>query len=167
MKDNVILIGMPGSGKSTVGVILAKTLGFDFIDTDLIISKNEGMKLQKIIDKKGLQSFLDSEEVAVCGLKCEKTVIATGGSVICRQRSMEYLKELGTIVYLNVPYSEIERRIKNIKTRGIAFEEGETLCDIFRKRTPLYQKYADVTIDIKPFSDMESAVEGILNKISI
>lgn len=167
MDKNIILIGMPGSGKSTVGVILAKTLGYDFVDTDLLISKSQNMKLQKIIDTEGLQRFLDIESSVACGLKCTKTVVATGGSVICRRQSMEYLHSIGTVVYIDVRLENLKRRIRNIKTRGIAFEQGETLTDIYEKRTPLYRKYADITINVQDSWHIENVVEEIIENLSL
>ncbi len=162
MNDNLILVGMPGSGKSTVGVVLAKALGYSFLDTDLLISRHYDMKLQKIIDSCGLQSFLDKEAYVICSLSCEKTVIATGGSVICRDRSMRHLQAMGRIVYLNVPLPVLKRRIRNITTRGIAFAKGETLDDVYRKRAPLYEKYADITVDVSGRCHIETVTGKIM-----
>lgn len=165
LMENIILIGMPGSGKSTVGVLLAKAVGFDFLDTDLLITRREGMKLQKILDRFGLKAFLDCEQRAVLSVNARGTVIATGGSVICREASMKHLKKLGKIVYLEVEYEELLSRIKNITTRGIAFAEGETLADIFVSRTPLYRKYADITVTVPKNSHIETVVENTVRAL--
>lgn len=144
---NIILIGMPGCGKSTLGVLLAKTLGYEFIDTDLIIQKNTGRLLHKIVEEDGKEAFLDNERDAILTLsQTEGTVIATGGSAVLRERAMEHLKKNGVVVYLSLPYMAVSKRIRNIKTRGIAFGEGETLRDIYNQRLPYYEKYADITI---------------------
>lgn len=144
--NNIILIGMPGSGKSTTGVVLAKTIGYSFEDTDLLISRHAGKKLQQIIDNDGTDKFMQIEEQIGSTITAEKTVIATGGSMVLSQKAMHHLKSMGTVIYLEVPIGELKRRIKNIKTRGIAFKSGETLDDIFNSRTPLYKQYADITI---------------------
>lgn len=160
--NNIILIGMPGSGKSTVGVLLAKALGYSFIDTDLIISRRAEKPLQKILDEEGLESFLRLEREVGETLECEYTVVATGGSMVLSAGAMERLKKIGGIVYLNVPYDEIAHRVTNITTRGIAFHKDETLKEVFEERTPLYKYYADITVDILPGSmSIEQTVELI------
>lgn len=144
---NIILIGMPGCGKSTLGVLLAKSLGAEFVDTDLIIQKNTGRLLHKIVEEDGKEAFLDAERDAILTLdKTENTVIATGGSAVLRTEAMEHLKKNGVVVYLSLPYLTISKRIRNIKTRGIAFGEGETLRDIYNQRLPYYERYADITL---------------------
>lgn len=146
--NNIILIGMPGAGKSTLGVLLAKTLGYGFLDTDLVIQEREGRLLQTLVDGLGVEGFLEVEADAVCSVDCRETVIASGGSVVCRERAMLRLKELGRIVYLHLPLEELERRLNNISTRGIAMAPGQTLADLFAGRAPLYRKYADLTVDV-------------------
>lgn len=146
--DNIILIGMPGAGKSTVGVLLAKTLGYAFLDTDLVIQQREGPLLQSLVDSLGVEAFLDVEADAICSVECRGTVIAPGGSAVCRERAMSHLKALGRIVYLHLPLEELERRLNNISTRGIAMAPGETLADLFAYRAPLYRNYADLTVDV-------------------
>ena len=146
--DNIILIGMPGAGKSTVGVLLAKTLGYAFLDTDLVIQQREGALLQSLVDSLGVEAFLDVEADAICSVECRGTVIAHGGSAVCRERAMSHLKALGRIVYLHLPLEELERRLNNISTRGIAMAPGETLADLFAYRAPLYRNYADLTVDV-------------------
>lgn len=153
---NIILIGMPGSGKSTVGVILAKSLGVDFIDTDLLIQHREKRLLQDIIDKDGIDFFLDRECDAILSVDCVNAVIATGGSVILREEAMAHLKKNGTVIFLDVPVSELESRLSNIKTRGVAAEKGETVKDIYNKRISLYKKFADITVDASALSREET-----------
>ena len=146
--DNIILIGMPGAGKSTVGVLLAKTLGYAFLDTDLVIQQREGALLQSLVDSLGVEASLEVEADAICSVECRGTVIAPGGSAVCRERAMSHLKALGRIVYLHLPLEELERRLNNISTRGIAMAPGETLADLFAYRAPLYRNYADLTVDV-------------------
>ena len=162
---NIILIGMPASGKSTVGVILAKTLGIGFVDTDLIIQQREKRLLQDIINTDGIERFLDCEAAAVKSLDCDNCVIATGGSVIFRHDAVEHLKKNGIIFYLNVPLNEIKKRLNNISTRGIAAKNGESVDDIFNERSTLYEKYADVILTFDDCS-AEQTVEKICKHIN-
>ena len=162
--NNIILIGMPGSGKSTVGVLLAKTLGYTFLDTDLVIQEREGRLLQDLVDEWGVEAFLDREAAAICSVDCDRTVIATGGSVVCRDGAMEHLRELGRIVYLQLPLEELERRLHNISTRGIAMEPGQTLQDLYEFRTPLYERWADLTVDCAGQS-LEQTVAAVLRTL--
>lgn len=157
---NIILIGMPGSGKSTIGVVLAKTLGMRFLDTDLIIQHNEGKLLQDIIDNEGLEAFVQAEEKAIISLKCENTVIATGGSVVLSEKSMQHLSSLGKIIYLKVSVKKLKKRIKNIKTRGIACKKGDSVETIYKKRKQLYEKYADFVVD-----SLDKNIEGTISNI--
>lgn len=161
---NIVLIGMPSSGKSTVGVILAKTLGMGFLDTDLTIQQREGMLLQTLIDNHGMKRFLEMEEEAILSVHPENTVIATGGSAVFGDRAMEYLQSVGNVVYLELDYPELERRLHNIKTRGIAAEKGESLLDIYNKRIPLYEKWAQVTVN-SVGKTVEETVSDIIEKI--
>ena len=162
--NNIVLIGMPGAGKSTVGVLLAKTLGYAFLDTDLVIQEREGRLLQDLVDELGVEAFLDREAAAICSVDCDRTVIATGGSVVCRDGAMEHLRELGRIVYLQLPLEELERRLHNISTRGIAMAPGETLAHIYDYRSPLYQKYADLTVAVGR-QTLEETVEQVLRAL--
>lgn len=158
--SNIILIGMPGCGKSTVGVILAKTLGIGFVDTDLIIQQREKRLLQNIIDTDGIDKFLDIEAEAVMSLDCDNCVIATGGSVVFRENSIEHLKKNGKIFFLDVSLDEIKNRLDNISTRGVAAEKTQTIDDIFNQRYPIYTKYADYIIKLNN-SNVENTVEQI------
>ena len=145
-KENIVLIGMPGVGKSTVGVILAKVLGYQFLDADLLIQQQEGMLLKDIIANVGTEGFIEVENRVNAGITCVKTIIATGGSVVYGKEAMEHLKKIGTVVYLEVPYTTIEKRLSDIKGRGVVLKEGQTLHDLYMERVPLYEKYADVRV---------------------
>jgi len=145
--DNITLIGMPGSGKSTVGVVLAKRLGCDFLDTDLILQRREGRRLQELLEQLGLEGFLDAEAEAVCSVACNNTVIAPGGSVVYRPASMAHLRSLGRIVYLYLPLEQLRARIHNMTTRGIAMAPGQTLDTLYAQREPLYRRWAGLTVD--------------------
>lgn len=160
---NIILIGMPAVGKSTTGVVLAKALGFDFIDTDLIIQSEQNEKLYKIIEQKGIEQFIEIENECISRVKAENAVIATGGSVVFGKEAMTHLKEIGTVVYLKLTAKEIARRLENIKTRGVVMKKDETIEEIYNERTPLYEKYADVIIDAEKIS-LEQTVEKILKE---
>ncbi len=155
------MIGMPGSGKSTVGVLLAKALGYLFEDVDLRISRRAGKPLQKILDEDGLLGFLRLEEEVGSAVQADRTVIATGGSMVLSERAMAHLKTLGKVVFIDVPFPEIKRRVTNIRTRGIAFHKNETLEDVYRERLPLYEKYADVTIRVGGGDSIEDTVDKL------
>lgn len=144
--DNIILIGMPGAGKSSVGVVLAKALGFRFLDVDLLIQEREGALLQELLDSRGVERFLDLERDAICSLDCRRTVIAPGGSCICREDSIAHMRGLGTVVYLQLSLKEVTGRIHNMATRGIALAPGQTLADVYHYRTPLYERCAHITV---------------------
>ena len=144
---NIILIGMPGCGKSTVGDILSKLIGFRFLDTDFVIQNMEGKVLQDVIDEDGLSTFMTAEEKALCSVFCDTTVIATGGSAVYSERGMHYLSTIGKIVYLSCDISEIKKRLTNLATRGVAGAKDKTIEDLFSERRPLYEKYADHVVD--------------------
>lgn len=146
MADNIILIGMPGSGKSTCGVLAAKALLKNFFDTDLLLQNIEGKRLQDIINENGIDYFNEAEENAILSLDIRGTVIATGGSVVYSEKSMEHLKKLGRVIYLHLDYDTMADRIKNITTRGVVLKDGHTLLDMYNERLSLYEKYADETI---------------------
>ena len=160
VKNNITLIGMPASGKSTVGVILAKILGLSFIDTDLVIQQREGALLCDIISERGLEGFLKAEESAVLSISPSNTVIATGGSVVYSEAGMEYLKSLGKIVYLKVEKEDLFKRLHNIKQRGVVLSPGETLDEMYATRSVIYEKYADIVID-ETNASVEETVEMI------
>ena len=144
---NVVLIGMPGSGKSTVGVVLAKVLGYRFIDSDLVIQEAEGKLLHEIISERGIEGFLEVENKINSELNPERSVIATGGSVIYGKEAMEHLKEIGLVVYLKLSYDDLKKRLGNLVDRGVVLKDGMTLLDLYNERVPYYEKYADITID--------------------
>lgn len=162
---NITLIGMPGSGKSTVGVLLAKALGCGFVDTDLVIQRQEGALLQDILDRRGVSYFLDAEERAICSLHCDQYVIAPGGSAVCRARAMEHLKAMGLVIYLRVPLEQLKERIHNLDSRGIAMEPGQTLEDIMDLRAPLYERYADAVVDAVPGQSTAQTVSSVLERL--
>ena len=165
MMNNVILIGMPGSGKSTLGVLLAKALGYSFVDTDLIISREANKPLQKILDEDGLDVFLSLEQKVGSTFACDHTVVATGGSMVLSEKAMLHLKKFGKVVYIDVPFEEIKRRVTNIKTRGIAFHKNETLENVYVMRQPLYEKYADITVNVDSMGNIEESVQKLLENL--
>ena len=146
--DNIILIGMPGSGKSTVGVVLAKILGLRFVDVDLLIQEREGALLQELIDTRGVERFLDLERDAICSLECRGTVVAPGGSCVCREESVAHMRRLGTVVYLQLSLEDVAGRIHNLASRGIALSPGQGLADVYQYRVPLYERCAHITIPV-------------------
>ena len=163
--SNIIFIGMPGSGKSTVGVLFAKALGYLFTDVDLLISHRARKPLQRILDEDGLDAFLRLEETVGSELTAEHTVIATGGSMVLSEKAMQHLKGMGMVVYIDVPFDEIERRVTNINTRGIVFHPNETLADVYRERKPLYEKYADLTVQVAHGDTIEDTVDKLIGKL--
>ncbi len=163
--NNIILIGMPGAGKSTTGVILAKALGMRFVDTDIVLQEKTGQLLQEIIDAEGHDAFLEREERTIESLRCRHAVIATGGSVVLGGRAMESLKSGGVVVYLKLSFEEMTRRLNNIPTRGIILLPGQSLRAMYDQRVPLYEKYADITVDC-PGADFETIVQDILQAVS-
>lgn len=164
--DCITLIGMPGSGKSTIGVLLAKRLGMDFVDTDILIQTEQNAPLQDVLDGLGVERFLDLEGRTLARLNRTKTVIAPGGSCVCRTEAMENLKGLGRVVYIKLPYETVTSRITNLDRRGIAFRPGETLRSIYDARTPLYEQYADLTVETEGLTLEQSAaaVERLLRQ---
>lgn len=159
--DNVVLIGMSGAGKSTLGVLLAKALGKNFFDTDILIQQTEGRLLQQIIDTDGIDAFLSIEERVISELELHGCVIATGGSVVYSERAMVHLAERGTVVYLSVEFDELARRLSNIKTRGIVFRGSADLRSVYEERLPLYEKYGEICVSCTG-RDVEDSVEQII-----
>lgn len=147
MKSNITLIGMPASGKSTVGVLLAKRLGYSFVDVDIVIQEQEGRLLKEIIEQEGMEGFLSVEDRVNRELDVKRSVIAPGGSVIYGEEAMAHLKEISTVVYLKLSYEEVEERLGDLKDRGVAVKDGMMLRDLYEERVPLYERYADVTVD--------------------
>lgn len=165
MKDNIVLIGMPGVGKSTVGVILAKMIGYQFTDADLLIQKQEGKLLHELIAEKGTDGFIEIEERVNASIEASHTIIATGGSVVYGKKAMEHLSRIGTVVYLKVPYDTLEKRLEDIKGRGVVLKEGQTLRTLYDERTPLYEKYADIEIS-EDGLNVEQTVEKLLERLN-
>lgn len=164
MKNNIVLIGMPGAGKSTVGVLLAKAMNYDFLDTDLIIQNRNGKKLYEIINDRGIDYFLQLENDTLQSVETANCIIATGGSAVFGQEAMEHLKENGIIVYIKLSCEEIVRRVNNIKTRGIAMKKGKTMEDVYAERVPLYEKYAEIIVDGED-TTIEECVEKIISSL--
>ncbi len=162
--NNIVLIGMPASGKSTAGVILAKTIGYGFLDIDILIQEETGRTLQEIIDSDGIEGFIQIEEQTVLSVDVKKTVIATGGSVVYGERAMAYLQTIGSIVYLKSSCENIEKRLDNIMTRGVVMKPGRTIRDVYAERVPLYEKYAGVIVDADT-DVIERKVEEIIRKL--
>lgn len=164
MSSNIVLIGMPTSGKSTVGVILAKMLGMDFVDTDLVIQRRTGKKLKDIIEEEGVEGFLRVEDEACAELEVENTVIATGGSVIYGEAAMKHLKKNSQVIYLEIDYDTLEKRLHHVKQRGVVLKDGQTKKELFDERIVLYKKYADIVIS-EDNLDIEETVQSIISRL--
>ncbi|WP_026663230.1 shikimate kinase [Butyrivibrio proteoclasticus] len=160
-KNNVILIGMPASGKSTVGVILAKILGYNFVDADIVIQEKEHRKLSRIIEEDGIDGFVEIENKINSEIEVEKTVISTGGSAVYGKEAMDHYKNIGKVVYLKVSMDVLTKRLKNAKQRGVVMREGQSLVSLYNERVPLYEKYADIVID-EGDKTMEEVVADLL-----
>ena len=155
---NVVLIGMPGCGKSTVGVVLAKILGYRFLDSDLVIQETENRLLHDIIEQEGIEGFEKIENRINASIDVKRSVIATGGSVIYGKEAMEHLKKIGVVVYIKLPYEEIAHRLGNLEQRGVAIKNNQTLEDLYNERVPLYEKYADIVFEEKNLTISQTAL---------
>lgn len=166
MKENVTLIGMPGAGKSTIGIVLAKVLGYDFIDSDLLIQREEGKLLWEIMRDCGNEGFNRIEERVNSSIKTSRSVIATGGSVIYSPKAMEHLQSISTVVYLKVSHSVLKLRLGDLEKRGVVLEPGQTLLDLYKQRVPLYEKYAYITVNVghKSVANSVTAIADALLK---
>ena len=167
-KENIVLIGMPGVGKSTVGVILAKVLGYLFIDADLVIQNREIRLLHEIISEEGLDGFLKAEENAnvYIAQNEEKSIVATGGSVVYCEKAMQELKKTGRVIYLELEYDQLKKRLGNLKGRGVVLKDGQDLRGLYEERIPLYEKYADLTVNEKNL-DVEQTLQKIVDRLSL
>ena len=164
MKNNIVLIGMPGSGKSTVGVVLAKMLGYQFIDMDIVIQEKEKKLLQEIISEKGNDGFMENRINSE--IEAEYTVIAPGGSVIYGKEAMEHLHNIGIVVYLKLGHQELEKRLGDLRKRGVVLKDGYTLKNLYEERTPLYEKYADIILEEEEM-DLITTVNVIIDRLKV
>lgn len=164
MKDNIILIGMPTSGKSTVGVVLAKILGMDFMDTDIIIQRREGSKLNEIIEKYGIDGFLKLEEQALLSIDVSHTVIATGGSAVYSDTAMKHLSTNANVVYLNISLEDLKKRLVDTKDRGVIIRPDESIDKMYESRSILYEKYAEITVK-EEGSSIEDTIRAVINRL--
>ena len=163
-KNNITLIGMPGVGKSTLGVVLAKVLGYQFLDADLLIQEEEKRRLWQIIEQEGVEGFKAIENRVNASIETESTVIATGGSVVYCEEAMEHLKSIGKVVYLELSLQALSKRLGNLKGRGVLLKEGQTLQDLYEERVPLYEKYADIVVS-EEGKDLEASLQSLLDRI--
>ena len=160
-----VLIGMPSCGKSTLGRLLAKELNYDFIDTDDVIIRRNGCPLRDILDARGVGGFVEVEEEAICSVQAKNTVIATGGSAVYSEKAMAHLKSMGKIVYLRLTFEEMDRRLGDLHARGVAIAPGATLMDLYNERVPLYEKYADITINIRNGNSVRQSLQYLLKQM--
>lgn len=163
-KPSIVLIGMPGSGKSTIGVLLAKALRRDFVDTDLVIQTETGRALQEILDSEGIPGFLRIEERVILAFQAQGRVVATGGSVVYSGPAMEHLAEAGVVVYLRCSLPSLQGRLRNLDTRGVVRREGQTIEDLLAEREPLYERYAQITVD-NSHEDHAQVVDELVDRI--
>ncbi len=162
---NIVLIGMPAVGKSTVGVVVAKRLGYKFVDTDILIQEAEGKLLKEIIAEKGTEGFLEVEDRINAQVEVENTVIAPGGSVVYCENAMEHYKKIGTVVYLKVSFETINKRLRNAKSRGVVLKEGQTLKDLYDERVRLFETYADITV-CEDELELEETIDSVMEALS-
>lgn len=165
-KPNITLIGMPGVGKSTIGVILAKIIGYEFVDSDIVIQKQEGRLLREIIADVGSDGFLEIENRVHAEMDVRHSVISPGGSICYCTQGIEHLRDLSTVVYLKLDYPDLERRLGNLTARGVVLKDGQTLFDLYKERTPLYEKYAHVVVDETNLS-VEETLDAVLHALAL
>lgn len=163
-KNNIILIGMPGAGKSTLGVLLARAMNYRFLDTDLLIQEREGKLLREIIAEEGLERFIEIEGEVNAGINVERTVIAPGGSAIYSEHAMKHFSEIGTVVYLHVPVTELSKRLGDLKRRGVVLKEGQDLNSLYEERRVYYERYAQVTVDVTKH-EIGDVLEELVRKL--
>lgn len=166
MKSNIVLIGMPGVGKSSVGVVLAKALGYGFVDSDLVIQSVEKRLLKEIIEDEGYEGFISVENRINSSIFVEKSVIATGGSAVYGAEAMKHLASAGTVVYLKASFETVNARLTNLEGRGVAMRGRQTLLDLYNERIPLYEKYGELTVDMDGIT-IEEAVRRIKDRLSV
>ena len=164
--DNIILIGMPAVGKSTVGVVVAKRLGYRFIDTDILIQEEEGKLLKDIIAEKGIEGFLEIEDRINANVIAKHSVISPGGSVVYCENAMKHYKEIGKVVYLKASFETISRRLKNARKRGVVLRDGQSLKDLYDERVALFERYADVTV-CEYGLKLEETIENVLKALTV
>lgn len=166
MVSNIILIGMPGAGKSTIGVVLAKKLGFSFVDTDLVIQEKQKMLLHEILEEYGQEGFNEVENDILSDIFAKNSIIATGGSAVYGREAMQNMKELGKIVYLEISYEELQHRLGDLEERGVSMKEGQSIRSLYEERLPLYEQYADITVDCdgKSIREIVTEICKITNK---
>ena len=165
-KPNITLIGMPGVGKSTIGVILAKIIGYDFVDSDIVIQKQEGRLLKEIIADVGNQGFLAIENRVHAEMDVTNSIISPGGSICYCRQGMEHLREISTVVYLKLDYPKLKRRLGNLTARGVVLKNGQNLYDLYKERTPLYEKYAHVVID-ETNLNVEKTIKAVMDALEL
>ncbi len=165
-KPNITLIGMPGVGKSTIGVILAKIIGYEFVDSDIVIQKQEGKLLKEIIADVGNQGFLAIENRVHAEMELTNSIISPGGSICYCRQGMEHLREISTVVYLKLDYPKLKRRLGNLTARGVVLKNGQNLYDLYKERTPLYEKYAHVVID-ETNLNVEKSIKAVMDALEL
>ena len=164
-QQNIILVGMPGCGKSTIGILAAKVLRLSFLDTDLLLQQTAGRRLQEIIDQCGLSTFRQLERTMLSGLSVKETLIATGGSAIYYEDAMSHLREIGRVVYLRSPLSKIKEHLRDYSERGIVMPSGMTIDDLYAERAPLYERYAHITVDVH-HHDIAENMQALVSALS-
>lgn len=166
LKSNITLIGMPGVGKSTIGVILAKIIGYEFIDSDILIQKQEGKLLKDIIAEAGSTGFLEIENQLHAQLDVTNSIISPGGSICYCPEGMEHLREISTVVYLKLDYPKLKHRLGNLTARGVVLKNGQSLRDLYKERTPLYEKYAHIVINETGLS-VEKTIQAVMEALEL